>query len=86
KLPLIKKAKLREVISARGLIGNLDRKNAEFIFPTGLKGVNKPYLECSVGIENIFKVVRIDYIWRVTQFGSKPTDNWSIKAKFYFSF
>ena len=25
-----------------------------------------PYMEASVGIENIFKVLRIDYVWRLS--------------------
>ncbi len=87
KIPLLKKAQLREVISARGVVGNLhDNNKREMLLPIGLTDVSTPYIECSVGIENIFKVVRIDYIWRVTQKSSIETDNWSIKAKFYFSF
>lgn len=87
KIPLIKKAKLREVFSMHGVVGNLqDTYKQEMILPKGLTDVSKPYIECSVGLENIFKVVRIDYIWRVTRFAENPNNNWSIKAKLYFSF
>ena len=27
---------------------------------------NTPYMEASVGIENIFKFLRIDYVWRLS--------------------
>lgn len=87
KIPLIKKAQLREVISARGVVGNLhDNVKSEMILPTGMSDVSKPYVECSVGLENIFKVVRVDYIWRVTDKSTIGSENWSVKAKFYFAF
>lgn len=87
KIPGVKKAQLREVVSARGVVGNLnDHIKTQMILPTGLGDVSQPYVECSAGLENIFKVVRIDYIWRVTKKSPVYTENWSIKAKFYFSF
>jgi hypothetical protein len=87
KIPLVKKAKLREVFSMHGVVGNLqDSYKQEMVLPKGLTDVSKPYIECSVGLENIFKVIRIDYIWRVTHFAENPNNNWSIKAKLYFSF
>lgn len=87
KIPLVKKAQLREVISARGVVGNLhDNVKEQMILPTGLSDPSQPYVECSAGLENIFKVVRIDYIWRMTKKSPVDTENWSIKAKFYFSF
>lgn len=87
KIPLIKKAQLREVISARAVVGSMsENTKKEMILPQGMKELTDPYLECSVGLENIFKVVRIDYIWRVTQKSPINTENWSIKAKFFFTF
>lgn len=38
------------------------------LFPegTGVTKMNRgPYMEASVGIENIFKVLRVDYVWRL---------------------
>ena len=87
KIPLVKKAKLREVFSMHSVVGSLDGNNKQdLILPKGLTELTTPYVECSIGIENIFKVVRIDYIWRVTHFAENPNNNWSIKAKLYFSF
>jgi hypothetical protein len=65
-LPLIRKLNLREVIHAKGIIGNLSDANAAFsIFPSYTYSLTKPYYEAGVGIENIFKVGRIDFIWRL---------------------
>ena len=38
---------------------------------TGLLG-KTPYMECSVGIENIFKFIRIDYVWRLSYLDGLP--------------
>ena len=38
-----------------------------FRFPAGTRTMGRtPYMEASVGIENIFKFLRIDYVWRIT--------------------
>ena len=74
RIPLINKLKLREVVSFRALIGSLsERNNPLFGTPglyalpegTGLLGTT-PYMEYTVGIENIFKFLRIDYVRRIS--------------------
>lgn len=75
RLPLIKKLKWREVFTFRGLFGNLTDKNNPMVasdrtglysFPEGSFVMGKkPYMEAGVGIENIFKFLRVDYVWRL---------------------
>ena len=73
RLPLIKKLRWREVFCFRGLWGNLTDKNNPanggnglYQFPTITYNLgNTPYMEASAGIENIFKFLRIDYVWRL---------------------
>ena len=74
RIPLLNKLKLREVVSFRAITGSLSEKNnplfgAEGLYAlpvgTGLMG-KMPYMEYSVGIENIFKFLRIDYIRRIS--------------------
>lgn len=74
RIPLIKKLRWREVFCFRGLWGNLTDKNNPskqigeglFPFPQGTYPMGKkPYMEASVGIENIFNAVRVDYVWRL---------------------
>lgn len=72
RIPLIKKLKWREVFCFRGLWGHLSDKNNPakstglFAFPEGSLTLGKaPYMEASVGIENIFKFLRLDYVWRL---------------------
>lgn len=75
RIPLIKKLKWREVFTFRGLWGHLTDKNNPmvasnkeglYMFPEGTFMMGKtPYMEAGVGIENIFKFLRIDYVWRL---------------------
>lgn len=80
RIPLLKKMKWRETFRVRGLWGTLTDKNnpyksnnAElFLFPTrnGLPTSyvmdSTPYVEASVGIYNIFKLLHIEYVRRLT--------------------
>ena len=74
-IPLFKKLKLREVFCFRGVSGTLSNKNNPlysnnlYIFPSAQQPVEmnwKPYMEISAGIENIFKCLRLDYVWRLS--------------------
>lgn len=74
RLPLIKKLKWREVFAFRGMFGHLSDKNNPYyggeglyLFPEGSYTLGKtPYMEASVGVENIFKFLRLDYVWRLS--------------------
>ena len=84
RLPLVKKLKWREVFSFRGMWGNLTDKNNPYyggkglyLFPEGSYTLgDTPYMEAGVGIENIFKFLRLDYVWRLTY-----RDNPNIQTK-----
>jgi hypothetical protein len=68
-IPLVKKLKLRQFWTAKGLVGNLSEANRALNFQgdttfKSLKG--NPYLELGTGVENIFHFFRVDFVWRVT--------------------
>ncbi|MFI5196339.1 MAG: DUF5686 family protein, partial [Chitinophagales bacterium] len=71
RIPLFKKLKFRQFWTAKGILGSLSQENqklnmdnsANYPFRT-LKG--DPYLELGTGVSNIFKIFRIDFVWRVT--------------------
>lgn len=73
KLPLIKKMKLREVAGFRGFYGGLRQENSPYgnsqntMFPNNTIRTMEhiPYMEYNIGIENIFKFFRVDYIRRL---------------------
>ena len=79
KVPLIKKLKWREVVDFKGLWGGVRERNDPALnpelyrFPVRPGNVpiiyeldDGPYVEGSVGISNIFKLLRIDYVRRFT--------------------
>ena len=78
RIPIIKKLGWREVIDFKGFYGNLrpdnnpalTDKNGLFLFPMDPEYknplTNMPYMELSFGIENIFKVLEVDYVRRLT--------------------
>ena len=73
RIPGIKWLRLREVLSFNMIYGGLTDKNNPtltpglFLLPDGTQPLGStPYMECSVGLENIFKILRIDYYRRLT--------------------
>lgn len=67
KIPLLRRLEWREVASAKALIGRLSDKNASvFEFPSSLSSLSKPYIEAGMGIENIFKIFRVEAVWRLS--------------------
>lgn len=74
-IPLIRRARLREIVGFRGFWGRLDRRsdprhNPSLLqFPAGtaiLTPDHTPYMELSAGLENIFSILRLEYYWRLT--------------------
>lgn len=88
KLPLIKKLKWREVVTCKALWGSVTEKNrSTLIFPKTLSALgNEPYVEVSAGVENIFKVFRIDALWRSTYHRQKAIENFGLKFGFQLAF
>ena len=94
-LPLFKRLKLREVFSFRGLYGHLSDKNDPtknlelFQFPieshTRLMS-NTPYMEIGAGIDNLFKCLRVDYVWRLTYRDTPNCDKHGLRIALHFTF
>ncbi len=77
RIPLIKKLKWRLVTTGRITYGSIsERHQKEMILPDFTRRFGKiPYAEAAVGIENIFKVGRVDLVWRLTHLEPVlPTD------------
>jgi hypothetical protein len=94
RLPLIKELQLREVLSFRGWYGDLSDRNNPAVngeglykFPedTHMMG-SKPYMEFGVGVENIFKLIRLDYIWRLSYRDHEGVPDSGLRMKMKFSF
>lgn len=67
KIPLLRKLKWREVASIKAISGYLSNKNREILVnPNAFSSLTKPYMEAGLGVENILKVLRVDFLWRMT--------------------
>ncbi|MEI8204282.1 MAG: DUF5686 family protein [Bacteroidota bacterium] len=88
KIPLMRKLKWREVAYAKGVIGTLSKENKNFsVFPANqLYTLEQPYYEAGVGIENIFKIIRVDGIWRLSHLDHPHTSKFSIMLTMVISF
>jgi hypothetical protein len=93
RIPLIQYLKLREILSFRGMYGSLKDmndpsfSNGLYRFPAGTYRMGKdPYLEAGVGVENIFKILRVDYVWRLTYLNHPGIDKTGIRIVLDFGF
>lgn len=87
KIPLLRKLKWREVISAKSVVGRYKESNSqELILPDNTFTLSKPFIEGSIGIENIFKFVRIDALYRLSYLDNPDIVKFGIRAKLQFDF
>ncbi|MGE5395587.1 MAG: DUF5686 family protein [Candidatus Saccharibacteria bacterium] len=83
RVPLLKKAGLREVFSGAGMIGSISDKHQQIVeFPMGVTRMRNPYIELGAGVENIFRLFRVEAIWRVTPRSILGAPNFGLRAKF----
>jgi hypothetical protein len=75
RIPLLRQLKWRELITAKVLAGSVSSGNLAMIPATNASGqavegfsslTQTPYVEVGYGIDNIFKVLRVDAIHRLT--------------------
>jgi hypothetical protein len=94
KIPLLKKLKWREVVTFKAAWGGLSDQNNPALHPSlyqfpvtstgqpityALNGT--PYMEGSVGIENIFKFVRVDLVRRFDYLDHPEVSKYGIRAR-----
>ncbi|MCB0793208.1 MAG: carboxypeptidase-like regulatory domain-containing protein [Flavobacteriales bacterium] len=88
RIPLLRKAKLREVLGAKAVIGSLDRKHlSELLLLPGMFSLyDGPFIEASAGVENILNVIRIDGVWRLRYTDHPNIALFAIRLKLHFDF
>jgi hypothetical protein len=86
-IPLLRKLKWREVATFKACWGNISEKNVqEIALPTDMRPLRFPYMEASVGVENIFKCLRVDLLWRMNYLDNPDATRLGIKGMFYIEF
>ena len=94
-IPLLRALKLRLVGEAKVLYGGIRQENIDIMVPIiGLNGnvvqqfgvlnIDMPYVELGYGIENIFKIFRIDFFHRLTYIDQPSVRDFGIKLGFQF--
>jgi hypothetical protein len=97
RVPLLKKLKLREIIDFKALWGgvraeNDPMNNANLLrFPQGANGGtyalgSTPYIEGSIAVGNIFKLLRIDLVRRFTYLDHPGVSQYGVRAFVKFDF
>ncbi len=97
KIPLVKKLKLRELVTFKVLYGGLNKTNNPdfqndlFKFPTDKNGILQtytlekiPYIEASVGVSNVLRIFRVDLIKRFTNLNHPNVTDIGIRIQFRF--
>lgn len=98
RVPLLKKLKLREVVSVKMIYGGVRDENKPTVDPSLIKYPTvdggpatfslekKPYVEGSVGVTNIFKLIRVDLVKRFNYLDNPYVASLGIRARFKFDF
>lgn len=80
RIPLIKHLKFREILIAKYLLASTSQKNIDLMMlPEEMTALNGHYLEVGFGIENIFRLLRVDFLWRPTQLGKADVSKFGIR-------
>jgi hypothetical protein len=95
KIPLLKKLKLREIITFKALSGRLGSNNNpeynDYLFkfpvddelnPLTFTLGQKPYIEASAGLSNILRIFRVDFIRRFTYLDNPNVSDFGIRVQF----
>ncbi len=93
RIDFLRKFKLRGVTSFKALMGSLRNDNNPeynhdlFLFPENSYIMGKqPYMEVSVGLENIFRLLRVDYVRRLTYLDNANIDKNGVRVTLNLSF
>lgn len=96
RIPFIKYMKIREVVSFKGFFGALSDRNNPDLNPNlwRFPDINQnrywkkslPYMEVGVGLDNIFTILRIEYVFRVTYRDLPDIPKGGVRIALHFSF
>jgi hypothetical protein len=70
------------VAQAKIVYGGISKSNLSILKdPTAFSTLSKkPYVELGAGVENIFKLIRVDFIWRMAYLDHPDISKFGIRA------
>jgi len=95
RMPLIKKWKLRLFATGKGVWGSVTKENLALLPKNDAQGrpvsgfgeINRePYVELGYGVENIFKIIRVDFIHRITHLDNPNARPFGVKLQLQLKF
>ena len=87
RVPLFRKLKWREVLFVKGLAGSISDANLQLnSLPKATFMLDKPYFEAGAGIENIFKIIRVDAVWRLSHNENEGSTPFAVFVSLQFAF
>lgn len=87
KIPLFRRLKWREVVSAKAVIGDFDPNNEKLLLlPDETFTLSQPFMEGAIGVENIFKFLRVDALYRLSYLDNPNIVRFGIRAKLQIDF
>ena len=86
-IPLLRKLKWREVVYGKMLIGSLTEANRQYsTFPSVTHKLTEPYYEAGFAIENIFKILRVDFGWRLSYLDAPNAKRFRVRINLNMNF
>ena len=81
RIPGLKRFHLREFIMCKMMVGGFSEHNASLmVVPVGMTTPGPlPYIEAGIGVENIFKIIQLNFIWRCTYINTPGAPNFGFK-------
>lgn len=88
RIPLFRRLKWREVVGGKAVVGALDRKHLGemALLPFSFDLGSGPFAEVSVGVENVFKMLRFDMVRRLTYMDHENTKPWAFRVRMNVTF
>lgn len=88
KFPLLRKLKWREVASLRAVYGGLSDGNKNLLKnPNAVGSLSaKPYIETGFGVENIFKILRFDFMYRLSYLDNPDIAKFGVRGGLQITF
>lgn len=87
KIWLLRKLQLRELLTFKACYGRMLNDNSSILtLPQNTFELNMPYMEAGIGVTNLLKFIRLEYIWRLNYLDHSDISKKGLYIRFNFEF